>query len=122
MNEKQFSTDSGSEEVTLGLYHNSLNKQIIHPDILNAISSVDLPEVQEMMERLSQFGLGIMVPHCHTDVLDFAPLPNGMVQIENNLQISFKNRNDIGKHVIPVGWRWNGESSEAIMRCGWCNN
>ena len=114
--------NSVSEEVSLCLYHNSLSKQQIHPDILNAISSVDLPEVQEMMRRLSQFGLGIMVPHYHTDEENFAPLPNGMVQFENDLQVSFKNRSEIGEHVIPVGWRWKQESVEAIMICVFCHN
>ena len=96
-----------------------LDQSKMHPDILKAIKSIDNPEVQRMLKRLSNFGLGIMVPHLHVDDFDgFAPLPRGMVQVEEDLQVSFQDATEMN-HVIPVGWRWAEDEAEVetVMQC-----
>jgi hypothetical protein len=47
-----------------------------------AQEAINLPRVQQIMEELSQYNLGICIPHIHQDVTgDFAPLPDGVVQV-----------------------------------------
>jgi hypothetical protein len=53
------------------------------PDALRgAQESIDLPEVQEMLRKLSKYNLGISMPHMHSEETgDFQPLPNELVQV-----------------------------------------
>jgi hypothetical protein len=57
-------------------------------------SSIQEPEVQEMLKRLSNYGLGVFMPHMHAESGAFVELPRGMVQVEDNLRVSFKPRSD----------------------------
>lgn len=75
------------------------------------------PEVQEMLKRLSVYGLGIFMPHMHTAKGDFVPLPDDMIQVENNLQVSFQPRSKaVGS---AVGWIWSNQAM-AIAVCSVC--
>jgi hypothetical protein len=77
----------------------------------NAQRAIQEPEVQDMLKRLSAYGLGIYLPHMHTDTVDFAPLPRGMVQVENNLEVSFQSRSEARGDA--VGWVWDNQAQVA---------
>jgi hypothetical protein len=53
------------------------------PDALrNTQESIDLPEVQEMLRKLSKYNLGISMPHMHNEETgNFQPLPKELVQV-----------------------------------------
>lgn len=77
--------------------------------------AINLPEVQEMMRKLSAFNLGVYMPHMH-DVKNgaFQVLPAGMTQIEDNLKISFQSIDPPGRSYVPVAWVWrNGPTPGA---------
>ncbi|KFI22270.1 hypothetical protein [Nitrosococcus oceani] len=79
-------------------------KSEVHPEIRRAIENINEPEVQKMLKRLSEYGLGIMVPHSHTEDDGFAPLPKGKVQFERNVEVTFPNSDDVPAHATIVGW------------------
>jgi hypothetical protein len=95
-------------------------KEGIHPEIRGAVQSVNLPEVQEIMKRLSDFGLGIMVPHAHADDNSFIPLDKDMVQVEDDHQVSFRHKDAVTKDFTPVGWRWDSET-QVVALCTACS-
>jgi hypothetical protein len=74
-----------------------------------AQSAINLPEVQDIMRRLSAYNLGIYMPHMHDEKTGaFRPLPAGMAQVEDNLRISFKSVDQLGRsNFVPVAWAWN---------------
>ena len=56
-----------------------------------AQDSIELPEVQEMLRKLSQYNLGIYMPHMHDEQTGaFQPLPPGITQVEDGLKVSFQ--------------------------------
>ena len=83
----------------------------------DAQKALEEPEVLEMLERLSAYGLGIYLPHMHTETEDFVPLPRGVVQMEKNLDVSFCDESDA--HGSAVGWVWDGKA-HAAQRCAVC--
>jgi len=90
----------------------------LHLEIKSAIESINEPEVQDILKQLAKYGLGIMVPHIHVDEgSGFAPLPRGMIQVESDLQVSFRNSDELNDHGIPVGWRWGKVGAEVVMGC-----
>lgn len=74
-----------------------------------AQDSIDLPEVQEMLQKLSQYNLGIFMPHKHDEQTGaFQPLPPGITQVEDGLKVSFRPEKECADQpnlsYMPVGW------------------
>lgn len=89
--------------------------------ITKSIESVSNPEVVAMIEKLSEFGLAVSVPHMHDESGGFEELPCGMVSVEENLKVTFKNQSKIDDdQILPVMWRWNKkeEKVEVAAGCG----
>ena len=89
-----------------------------------AQSSINLPEVQEMLKKLSEYNLGIFMPHMHGEIDgEFQVLPKGVVQLEDGLRVSFVEEQAISEpdSYVPIGWVWSedGAASSAVcvMRC-----
>ncbi len=83
----------------------------------DAIANVDKPEVQKLIRELSHYGLGVFMPHMHTDN-GFEPLPSHMVQLEGDLKVSFVLDSDERlKGASPVGWVWDSERSRVATAC-----
>jgi hypothetical protein len=82
--------------------------------------AVHNPEVLAMMERLAQYGLGVCVPHMHTATDAMASLPEGTVQYEENLGVSFRREDDPAVLAAqPVSWFWaNGPRVTGRCRQG----
>ena len=82
----------------------------ISPAQRRAQTAIQLPEVQAMLRRLSEFDLGIFMPHQHDEQTgDFQPLPHDVLQVESGCQVSFRNRDEIADQTdrfLPVAWRW----------------
>ena len=91
----------------------------VHPQIMTAVESVNLPEVKRLIEELAQFGLGVTVPHMHQDdsPFEFEPLPSDMVQIEDEQVVTFVPSAEATDHTLPVSWRWNGDGVEVVAGC-----
>lgn len=67
------------------------------PQALKAAQdAMHLSEVQEMLERLSKYKLGIFMPHMHDENTGgFQPLADDVMQVETGLQVSFKPTEEI---------------------------
>jgi len=93
-------------------------------ELSRAQSAINLPEVQEMLQKLSAFNLGIFMPHRHEDETGaFEVLPPGIIQLEDGLRVSFVEEHTIAdpESYVPVGWVWNENgavsSAMCVMRC-----
>lgn len=85
-----------------------------------AQQAVHLPEVQEMIRKLSEYGLGVHMPHMHNADGSFQPLPEATVSFEKELKVSFKQSSDPSTaRALPVGWRWD-ERLQAVSYCDEC--
>ncbi|MFM0415964.1 hypothetical protein [Paraburkholderia aromaticivorans] len=86
-----------------------------------AQEAIHLPEVQEMLRRLSQFKLGIFMPHMHDEHTGgFRPLPEEVTQVESGLEVSFQTSDDVARQTVrflPVGWCWRAGASTASAVC-----
>ena len=86
-----------------------------------AQAAMHLSEVQEMLRRLSGYGLGIFMPHMHDERNgEFQPLPDQLVQVESGLEVSFHPRAEMAKHpdcFLPVAWVWRGDVSVPSTVC-----
>jgi hypothetical protein len=75
-----------------------------------AQEAIHLPEVQEMLRRLSEYKLGIFMPHMHDGQTgEFQPLPDEVIQVESGLEVSFQAAEKIANQTerfLPVGWFW----------------
>ena len=91
----------------------------MNASIQNAINAVARPDVQAIIQELAKHGLGVCVPHMHSDAEGFAQLPSDIVAVEENLVVSFKARDEV-KGAIPVAWRWDNEL-KAVQLCQCCN-
>ncbi len=91
------------------------------PRIRAAQAAIYLPEVQDMLRRLSEHDLGICMPHMHDEMTgDFAPLPSGFMQVESGLKVSFEPAGDLvvrAEPFIPVGWAWRNGESVPVAAC-----
>ena len=93
----------------------------MNPLIENAHRAIQVPEVQEMVKRLSDYGLGVFMPHLHPDEGGFKPLPRDMVQLERDLTVSFVNDNNPKlADAVPVGWVWDAEKVRVSASCYCC--
>ena len=75
-----------------------------------AQEAMHFPEVQEMLRRLSEYQLGIFMPHMHDEKTgEFKQLPDEVMQVESGLEVTFKQTDEVAGHAdrfIPVGWVW----------------
>ncbi|MBW8850213.1 MAG: hypothetical protein JF600_05490 [Xanthomonadales bacterium] len=99
-----------------------MDKKRLDPEMVQRASkAIEEPEVQEMLKRLSNYGLGIFLPHMHLPEGGFSPLPAGTVSLEKDLQVSFVDESDPEiVDAAPVGWRWD-ESAKAVVVCVQCS-
>ena len=91
------------------------------PRIRAAQAAIHVPEVQDMLRRLSEYGLGISMPHMHDELTgNFAPLPTGLIQVESGLKVSFEPAGDVAERAesfMPVGWAWRDGGSAPVAAC-----
>jgi hypothetical protein len=102
------------QEVSIGTFTSFLPEEL-----RIAQEAVNLPEVQEMMKRLSKYNLGICMPHMHDDEQGrFQPLPQDMVQVETDLEVHFLKRSEAQKiPSVPVAWQWVDNGIESMAVC-----
>jgi hypothetical protein len=85
-----------------------------------SINAMQHPDVQSAMKLLGQHGLGVFLPHIHTDD-GMEPLPAQMVQLEQGLRVSFVQTGAPAlEKAIPVGWIWDNEKAAVVSRCFCC--
>ena len=86
-----------------------------------AQESINLPEVQEMLRRLSEYKLGIFMPHMHDELTGrFQPLPDEIMQVESGLEVSFRPMEEIANQAdrfLPVGWFWRAGGAASLAVC-----
>jgi len=86
-----------------------------------AQEAIHLPEVQEMLRRLSEYKLGIFMPHMHDrQTGEFQPLPDEVTQVESGLEVSFQAAEEIANRTdrfLPVGWVWRAGASTPSAVC-----
>ena len=91
------------------------------PALKAAQAAMQLPEVQDMLRRLSAFRLGIFMPHQHDEGTgEFQPLPDEVVQVESARAVSFERLESIAQRTdsfLPVGWRWCAGVSTVASVC-----
>ncbi len=87
----------------------------------SAQHAIYLPEVQEMLRRLSEYGLGIFMPHMHGEQTNkFRPLPNGVIQVESGLDVTFRPAEEVAYRTdrfLPVGWFWRSGKLAPVAVC-----
>ena len=86
-----------------------------------AQEAIHLPEVQEMLRKLSEYKLGIFMPHMHDeDSGEFQLLPDEVMQVESALEVSFQPTEEIVNQTnrfMPVGWVWRAGASTPSAAC-----
>jgi hypothetical protein len=86
-----------------------------------AQEAIHFPEVQEMLRRLSEFKLGIFMPHMHDEKKgEFKVLPDEIMQVESGLEVTFKQAEEIANHpdrFLPVGWVWRAGAASPASAC-----
>ena len=91
------------------------------PALRIAQAAIQLPEVQAMLRRLSEYKLGIFMPHRHDELTgEFQPLPDEVVQVESGLEVSFRPTEEIANQTdrfLPVGWFWRAGASTPVAVC-----
>lgn len=95
------------------------------PPLRTAQAAMQLPEVQEMLHRLSALQLGIFMPHQHDDATgEFLPLPPDVMQVESGLAVSFQRLDEIANQTasfLPVGWLWRDGGPAVAAVCEMAN-
>ena len=86
-----------------------------------AQEAIRLPEVKEMLRKLSKYKLGIFMPHIHDEETgEFQVLPHDVVQVETGLEVSFQSTEAIAHQAgrfLPVGWFWRAGASTPSAVC-----
>ena len=86
-----------------------------------AQEAIHFPEVQEMLRRLSEFSLGIFMPHMHDEKTgEFKVLPDDVMQVESGLEVTFKRTNEVAGQAdrfMPVGWVWRADAASPASAC-----
>ena len=86
-----------------------------------AQEAIHLPEVQEMLRKLSEYRLGICMPHMHDEQTgQFRPLPDDLMQVESGMEVSFQPMEEIANETdrfLPVGWRWSAGVPTPFSAC-----
>ena len=66
--------------------------------LITAQAAIHFPEVQEMLRKLSEYQLGIFMPHMHDEQTgDFQSLPDELMQVESGLKVLFQSSVEIAK-------------------------
>lgn len=89
----------------------------MNPLVEKAHEAISLPEVQELLRKLSSYGLGVFMPHMHDpETGDYVALSLGMVSVEKDLQVSFHDASapEVAQS-RPVGWVWNSGTQTAMV-------
>ena len=90
-------------------------------DLKIAQAAIQLPEVQDMLRRLSQYKLGIFMPHMHAEQTgEFEVLADGLVQVESGLEVSFHTSEEVEQEkaqFMPVGWLWRDGKLTTTAAC-----
>lgn len=85
-----------------------------------SFNALNNPEVQDAMKLLGKYGLGVFMPHIHTTT-GMEPLPRGIVQLEQQLHVSFVPEDNPGiTSAVPVGWVWDQDSATVVSKCYCC--
>lgn len=90
------------------------------PELLKAQEAIYLPEVQEILRKLSNYNLGIFMPHMHDEQTgEFQPLPLEIVQVEDGLKVSFRPETEVedGNRYFPTGWFWRKDAAVPSAMC-----
>lgn len=91
------------------------------PALMAAQAAIHVPEVQAMLRRLSEYNLGIFMPHMHDEATgDFQLLSDHLVQVESGLEVSFHARREIARQparFLPVGWVWHAGAATPAAAC-----
>ncbi len=86
-----------------------------------AQEAIHFPEVQEMLRRLSEFSLGIFMPHMHDEKTgEFKVLPDDVMQVESGFEVTFKRTQEIAglaDRFLPVGWVWRAGAASPASAC-----
>ena len=86
-----------------------------------AQEAIYLPDVQDMLRRLSEYGLGVFMPHMHDERTgEFQPLPEQVIQVESDLTTSFQRAEDVlsqADRYLPVGWFWRAGAARPTAVC-----
>lgn len=74
-----------------------------------------------MLRRLSEYKLGIFMPHMHDEQTGKCqPLPDEVMQVESGLEVSFQPTEEIANQTdrfLPVGWFWRAGASTSSAVC-----
>ncbi len=100
-----------------------MKKYTLSKEIENALGSIKLVRVQEIAKELSGYGLAVAMPHLHEQD-EVNTLPTNIVQYENDLHVSFLNKEQFEKNqknAFPVMWRFDRQKSK-IETCAWCHS
>ena len=92
------------------------------PNALGAAqAAIGLPDVQDMIRRLSAHNLGVFMPHMHdAQTGEFRSLPDDLMQVESGLDVSFQPAADITNRedrFLSVGWVWRGDAVATVAAC-----
>ena len=91
------------------------------PALRRAQAAIHLPEVQAMLQRLSEYDLGIYMPHQHDDRTGaFQPLPDDVMQVESGCKVSFQSIEMIANQTdryLAVAWRWRAGAPAPSSAC-----
>ena len=97
------------------------NARGLPPTLRTAQEAIHLPEVQEMLRRLSEYRLGIFMPHMHDEQTgDFQLLPSEFIQVESGLEVSFQPTEEItnqSDRFLPVSWIWAAGAPTSSAVC-----
>jgi len=74
-----------------------------------------------MLRRLSEYKLGVFMPHIHNEHTgEFQALPDEVMQVESGLKVSFQRMEELANqtdHFLPVGWVWRAGASTPSAVC-----
>ena len=90
-------------------------------NVARAQTAIHLPEVQDMLRKLSTYDLGIFMPHMHDEQTgEFHVLPDGVMQVESGLEVSFQPTAEIANQedrFLPVAWVWRAGALTPAAAC-----
>jgi hypothetical protein len=84
---------------------------------IEGLRSKDKERIEAIAKELSQYGLGIFVPHAHDENGNIVPLPEGIVLHESGLKVRFIPQGNVPLDSVAVGWRWD---NGALIACAHC--
>ena len=97
------------------------NACVLPPALRTAQDAIHLPEVQEMLRKLSEYNLGIFMPHMHEERTgEFQQLPGNLIQVESGLEVTFQPKEKIANRTdrfLPVAWGWRAGASTPLAAC-----